>query len=667
MATQSYFQVRLLGPAEITHNGTPIGRVESRKALGLLCYLCSQTKAVDRAQLVALFWGDKEESRGRGNLSRALHSISQQLPACLESDRYSVRFRHHERFWVDVLQFEALVAQRKPHLLAAATELYRGEFLENLSVKACPDFELWLTGEREQWRQRAAQAFQTVILHHTERGEYEHGLRYATRLLALDPWREEVHRQKMLLHHLSGQRAAALAQFEQCRLHLAEELGVDPGPETLLLRQQIEEVHTPLATSIRSLPQRDPLLERGSERTWLFHRYEDACRGTGKVTLVEGGAGVGKTALVDDVLAYAAVNGARVLRSRCYEYRSGLTYEAFVDALRPLFQGKASILSHITLATPWRVEMARFWPEIVPVPIPDPTVQDGEGTARHRLFEAIAQVLLQVVEKERAVILYLDDLHDADQPSLDLLRYLYHRLHTQAIWFVCAYRREETTPNHPLTLFRNVLSREGHLATTVLNPLSSETVFQLLRGYEGILPGQMRKLGYFLQDQSEGNPFVLDQLRQWLQEEGVLTELESRWQVDDVRLDDLLRDGSTIPAAVVAMIENRLARLSPRACRLLQIAATIGRQFDLALLINTAGEPEEWVEICLTSWMARGLVDEIAPRYQFSHVMIWRVVLDELSPLQRLRLEDRIAEARQRGSAAVSRRAPMMHVQEGEG
>jgi DNA-binding SARP family transcriptional activator len=687
--------LRLLGPIQIERDGHPIGRLESRKALGLLCYLCSQTKPVSRNHLVSLFWGDKSEARGLGNLSRVLHSISQELPGSLESTRYSVLFRHYDRFWLDIVNFDRLLSSKKPHLLAAATELCRGDFLEDLVVKECPEFDLWLMAEREQWRQRMARLFLAVIKHHSERGEYEAGIRFSTRLLSIDPLHEEGHRQKMLLHHLSGQRAAALAQFKLYKDLLSSELGVEPSHEIRLLHRQIKEVNVALEISTYPVQQREPLLERGDEHRWLMRQWEDARRGQGKFTLVEGAAGVGKTALIDEVLAYAAGHGARILRSRCYDYQSGLTFEAVINALRPLFSSQDDILDRITLAESWLAELIRLWPEVQRHLTVVSVFPDEEENARHRLFEAIALLLEETIGHTRNVVLFLDDLHQADQPSLDLLRYLYHRLRTRSIWFVCAYCRQETTPNHPLTLFRNVLTREGHLAATLLKPLSSDTIFQILRRFDGLSTSQIRQLGHFLHEQSEGNPFVLEQICLALQEAQILVEEQGEWQVDELRLAEISLNGIEAPAAIAALQENRLARLNPRARRLLQIAAAIGRTFELSLLIHVSGEPTEWVEICLSSWMARDLVEEMnhnettsttwadtatkaewqrvfstrgrgEDRYRFSHIMLWRVVLAELSPLQRLRLDQQIAQTRQKGPTDLARQMQhsLQHVEE---
>lgn len=670
MPELDHIHIRLLGPIQIERNGQPIGNLESLKALGLLCYLCRQGKPVARQELAALFWGDKPESRGRGNLSRVLHNIGQQLPNSLEADRRTVRFRGDERLWMDTVQMERLARSDQLHSLAAATELFRGDFLEDLGLDDCPEFDFWLTTEREEWRRRVGQIYHTLIEYHTVRGEYETSLRHVNRLLELEPWQEEAHRQKMLLLHLSGQRSAALAHYERSRRVLAEQLGVDPSPETEALRQQIEELNDALTSSVRPVQSRLPLLERGEEHTWLVQQWEAARRGAGKLTLLEGSAGVGKSALLEDVLAYTNGLGARSLRSRCYNYRTGLVYEPLVEALRPLFHPRTGVLGEIPLAESWLVELSRLWPEVQGQRKAVLPALDEDTTARHRLFESVAHFLEAVIGQERQMVLFLDDLHDADQATLDLLRYLFHRLQFKPIWFVCAYRREETTPNHPLVLWRNVLIREGHLAARHLEPLSNESLLHILRRYQGLSGPQLGQLGRYAIDRCEGNPYVLEELVLDLRNRQILNEEQGQWHLESGRLSELMESGVPVPTGVAAVMENRLARLNPRARRLLQVAAVLGREFELSLLSRVSAEPDEWVEICLSNWMNRGLVVELQAQngpsngaghgtvdglsdrveertparhlYRFSHGFLWQVVLEELAQLQRERLIERV-------------------------
>jgi predicted ATPase/DNA-binding SARP family transcriptional activator/Tfp pilus assembly protein PilF len=169
-----------------------------------------------------------------------LNKISTLLPGCLHADRHSVQFQRAPAFWLDIDAFEHLEIQQDPDALATAVALYQGEFLEGLYLKDCPEFEIWVTGERERWRQRATQVLGELIAHHSQRGRYQESLRFARHLLALEPWREETHRQMMRMLARSGQRSAALAQYESCRRILANELGIEPLPETTALYERIQ-------------------------------------------------------------------------------------------------------------------------------------------------------------------------------------------------------------------------------------------------------------------------------------------------------------------------------------------------------------------------------------------------------------------------------------------
>ena len=174
-----------------------------------------------------------------------------------------------------------------------------------MSLDGCPEFEIWLVGERERWRQRVARVLGELITHHSQRGDYQEGLRFARRLLALEPWREETHRQAMRLLAHSDQRGAALAQYETCRRVLAEELGVEPGPETTQLYEQIRdgELAGPAPAPPPPLPVErrhnlpswpTPLVGRQAELGEIARFLRDPdCR---LLTLV-GPPGVGKTRL----------------------------------------------------------------------------------------------------------------------------------------------------------------------------------------------------------------------------------------------------------------------------------------------------------------------------------------------------------------------------------
>jgi DNA-binding SARP family transcriptional activator len=232
-------QLSLLGSVQVLRNGVAVRGFESRKALALLCYLVVRGQVVHRSHLADLFWQDKPEHRGRGNLSRVLHNLTSLLPGCLHATRDTVMWAPAGECWVDTTVFAGLAARADAPSLMAAAELYRGDLVSGLYLDDCPEFETWLAAEQELWRQRMAQVLEQAIALHRNEGNYRESLRYAARWVSLDPWREESHRVMMLLLALSGQRSAALKQYATCQRILASELDVAPAEATTRLYRQI--------------------------------------------------------------------------------------------------------------------------------------------------------------------------------------------------------------------------------------------------------------------------------------------------------------------------------------------------------------------------------------------------------------------------------------------
>jgi len=251
---QSLVRLRILGPVQVERDDKLTSGLESRKAQALVSYLAVHARPVPREALVGLLWSEKPEARGRANLSWVLNRVSIVFPNCLKADRQTVCFQPTSSVWLDIYAFEELEAIGQASAFADAVELYRGEFLEGLSLNGCAEFEIWLAAERERWRQRVSSVLEKLIAHHSRQGEYEQSLSFASRLLTLEPWREATHRQVMQLLAWSGQRGAALAQYETCRRTLADELGVEPEEETATLYEQIKLGKFPIAHSPTDLP-----------------------------------------------------------------------------------------------------------------------------------------------------------------------------------------------------------------------------------------------------------------------------------------------------------------------------------------------------------------------------------------------------------------------------
>lgn len=241
---QNFLQLNLFGTPEI-RLGDRVLTLGTAKARALLIYLAATGHVHSRAALIDLLWGEMPEANARRNLTATLTSLRKEVASFLQIEPDRVAFRSDAPHGLDIAEFTARLAQPHPmqdkQLVREAVALVRGEFLAGLEVKDAPGFEEWVYTERERLRERLLLALQTLVDHAVAQGDYASGLDYAHQLLAIDPWREVAHRQLMTLHADNGRRDAALLQYETCRKILAEELGVDPSPETMALHMRLLE------------------------------------------------------------------------------------------------------------------------------------------------------------------------------------------------------------------------------------------------------------------------------------------------------------------------------------------------------------------------------------------------------------------------------------------
>jgi DNA-binding SARP family transcriptional activator/predicted ATPase len=323
--------VRLLGTLQVTLNGEAVSGLESDKARALLAYLAIERERPHRREkLAGLLWSDWTEQSARANLRRVLANLRQVIgdhqatPPFLHISRQTVQFNSASDAWIDVATFTDLLqtsgfSPQAIRQLEQAVELYRGDFLEGFSIGDSPAFEEWVLLNRERLRRLVMEALHRLAQCHERYGKYERSLPHAWRQVELDPWRENAHRQLMRLLALSGQRGAALAQYETCRSLLAEELDVEPAAETTKLYEQIRDgkLKRPMPSPARppDLADQPPafLVEEGPvevERPLFVARERELARldtfldlalaGQGRVIFVTGEAGSGKTALVQE-------------------------------------------------------------------------------------------------------------------------------------------------------------------------------------------------------------------------------------------------------------------------------------------------------------------------------------------------------------------------------
>jgi predicted ATPase/DNA-binding SARP family transcriptional activator len=255
----------LLGSFEVTLEGVPVSGFVSNKVRALLAYLAVESDRPHRRETLAgLLWPDWPDTSARSNLRNALANLRKVVgdreadPPYLLSSRETLQFNLASDHWLDVATFRAAVGGPSPNVerLQEALSLYRGCFLEGFAIADSTAYEDWCLLVREQLQGQCLTALEQMMAHCEGQGEIRRALDYSQRLLALAPWQESGHRQRMRLLALAGQRSAALVQYEACRDQLAQELGVEPAAETVQLYEEIREGR---------YPQRDKGTERAPE------------------------------------------------------------------------------------------------------------------------------------------------------------------------------------------------------------------------------------------------------------------------------------------------------------------------------------------------------------------------------------------------------------------
>ncbi len=243
-------EIRTLGGLTIKCSGQPVSGFTSRKSEALLVYLAYTRHPHPREVLAEMFWEERSQAQSFSNLRTTLTSLRQQVGPYVDITRDTVGINLSAPCWLDAAEMEhhlTVLDQYGPRTndlphevvegLQVATDLYQGDFLEGFYIDS-KGFETWALLERERLRFRVMDALDALIAHMLVQGDYSAGIAWATRLLQRDSLREKTHRQLMMLLLQSGQREAALAQYESCRHLLAEELGVEPTAQTTALYEQ---------------------------------------------------------------------------------------------------------------------------------------------------------------------------------------------------------------------------------------------------------------------------------------------------------------------------------------------------------------------------------------------------------------------------------------------
>src|SRR5215472_9813713 len=416
----SLLRLAVLGPPEVFHDGSRL-TFSLRKALALLLYLAVEGGLHPRSKLAAFLWPGSEPHDALHNLRNAIALLRSLLA---DSDATPAQHSHllSEQEWLGLnpqapLELDLEVVQQAWKLAQGlstlrsveqrslvadvqhALTLVRGPFLDGLWLREEVPFDEWAQQQQRQWQMHVQLLCDRLSSWQEVGGELEQAKATLTRWLALDPLAEEAYRRLMRVHLALADPAAALQVYATCRTRLAEALQIVPSADTVALAERIRSTQ---AAYSASLPTRSsttaaasefvsPLIGRTTAFSLLVKSFQQMRQGQPQAMLVVGEAGIGKTRLATEFVAWARAQGAEVLSGNTLEMGGRLPYQPLVEALRVRLEVENA--PEDLLDDLWLTELSRLLPELrvrysdLPAPTGD------ELTAKIRLFEAVARLV----------------------------------------------------------------------------------------------------------------------------------------------------------------------------------------------------------------------------------------------------------------------------------
>lgn len=648
--TGGFVRYAMLGPLEVFDGGRRVD-VGARKQRAVLAVLLLDTNVpVPLERLAAELWGRERPERATATLQAYVSHLRRALepdrPPGADPQRLVSRGRGYmlvtDDADIDTRRFERLAAdgrQRLPgdpqaarRILAAALALWRGPFLGEFAGEAFAEADAARLAEL-----RAA-ALEDRIEADLALGAHASAVAELDRLVRCWPLRERLWGLLMVALSRAGRQAEALRAFQNCRRMLNDELGLEPGPGLRQLERDVVDQRDELSwrwppagrpsISVAATPigaaasdgDETALVGRTRERLALEAALGDAWAGRGQMVLLAGEAGIGKTALAEELAdRVGAEVGSAVAWGRCHEGEGAPAWWPWSQVLRRLSQDAAASDDGPALAAfeiPARPETLG----------PRQRFAGNERAANALLGHAAARPCLVVLE----------DIQWADAASLELLSFLLPWLDGARLLVVATYR--DAAVESGSTLANALGQLAGHPTVRRLRPppLIPVEVGRLIAGMARRPASTAMTTEVWRR--SDGNPFFVVELVRLLEAEGVL-EASDPAAVDRAGVPDSLGD----------VIRRRLAGLPEQTQAVLRIAAVAGRQFDLDAVEAVSGldgdAALEQVELAVMSGVLQE-GDAAGRRYRFVHDLVRQVLEDALGARRRARLRTRLAEVR---------------------
>jgi len=397
---------------------------------------------------------------------------------------------------------------------------------------------------------------------------------------------------------------------------------------------------------LREAPAENPLYRRvfvgrEPELKQLKSAFDGAISGQGALMMVTGEPGIGKTALCEQLSTYVTLRGGRTLVGHCYEAGSmSLPYLAFVEALRSYVLSREVKDLREELGS-GAADVARIVSEIRERLKIKLRPQKSPEEERYRLLQAVTAFLTNAANVQPMMVV-LEDLHDADRDTLDMLTHVSRNLAGARLLIVGTYRDVELDRTHPLSSALAELRRVSTYGRVLLRGLNADEVRRMLESItQESLPWGLAEA---VHRQTEGNPLFVQEVVRYVAEEGLIARKDGRWQpTKDTPLE------MSIPEGLRDVIGKRLSLTSPECNQVLSVASVIGRGFAVEILRAVAGINEDTFVNALKEAVRLSILEERSQRglvrYRFTHAFFRQTLYEEMIAPQRLKLHQQVARS----------------------
>lgn len=577
--------VRLLGGFSVAVDGTPVpdDAWPQRRAQDLVKLLAlAPGHRRTRDEVLDALWPHLEPEAAAANLHKAASYARRVLGAK-----------------------DAVVIRRGMVELAPAatvqTDVERGDGEGEL----LPDdrYEEWTVAAREELAARRTDTLRAA-------GRWDE-------LLAADPADEEAHRALMRAHADAGDRVAAARQYRRLRDAVGA-LGLTPSPASEELFREVC-LGPPVEAAVRGGP---PVIGRDDALRTMARAITSTDRGTGGTVLLGADAGMGKTRLVDAALADAARRGWHTVRGTARADEGGVPYAPVVEALDALLAERADLAAALPGGV--RAVLGLLTPFA-----PDRDTPAAPDAPRHRVLGAVGQLVLAAA-RERGLLLALEDLHAADEATLELVAHLARAARRERLLLVASTR--PVPAGSPVAALRGALVGQGAAVEVTLDPLGDDDIAAIAaRAARRDLPAATRAT---IVAAAAGNPFFAEEL-------GAVAD-----DLGELRIGDRAH----------RVLDDRLARLPGDAARVVPLAAALEEPVEAADLAELAGISADAAAACIDAGIA-GDVLEARPGggARFRHPLLREAARHALGP-ERLRDAHAAAARRLRETGAAPER-----------